>query len=431
MRVGVIILSIYLLAACSTAPEATPTPLPTLTPTALPATAAAATDRYAGLPQGATALGFPQLGFPSAPASVILYSALDCTDCLLFHVQSMPRLLQRIRNGEALLTFVPMTAPANPQGETAARAAYCASEQSAFWSYLDAIYGVVGGEGVAALDAARLAALADEALPDGEAWRACLLSGRPDDFLISGRNVAQAQFGEEAFVLATQVNNEPASVTPDGLMRDIDLAIARVDAAVQSAINATNTPSLTSTVDPLATAPVVLTLDPLLGESFPPPLTLDLPGGWAQGDDTLLLDDVAGVRAIPFTLYTGPVEGGTGNIVLLWRFPNVSLNPLATTPDAPDLYADGLRLLRLAIVEPGCNVGTDIRREYSIGGMTAVGTGFSAVDCPQLPDTRGWFAGLRWNDINYIFYMYTDPIEAMDTARDELQEILDSLRFTG
>ncbi len=429
MRVVVFALWIALLAACSAAPTPTMTPLPTLTPTLAQPTPAP--ERYADLPQAATALGFPQLGFPSAPASVILYSALDCTDCLLFHVQSMPRLLQRIRNGEALLTFVPMTSPANPAGERVARAAYCASEQSAFFQYLDAIYGVYGAEGAAALDAARLAALADEALPDAEDWRACLLSSRPDESVINGRNVAQAQFGEQALVLAVQVNNEPSSILPDGLMRDIDSAIARVDAAVQSAINATNTPSLTSTVDPLATAPVVLTLDPLLGESFPPPLTLDLPDGWAQGDDTLLLDDVAGVRAIPFTLYTGPVEGGTGSIVLLWRFPNVSLNPLATTPEAPDLYADGLRLLRLAIVEPGCNVGTDIRREYPIGGMTAVGTGFSAVDCPQLPDTRGWFAGLRWNDINYIFYMYTDPIAAMDSGRDDLQAILDSVRFTG
>jgi hypothetical protein len=429
MRVVVLAFWIVLLAACSAAPTPTQTPPPTLTSTVPPATATA--DRYADLPQAATALGFPQLGFPSAPASVVLYSALDCTDCLLFHIQSMPRLLQRIRNGEALLTFVPMTSPANPAGELLARAAYCASEQSAFFQYLDTLYGVYGAEGMAALGVARLTALADEVLLNAEAWRACLLSRRPEDFLVNGRNVAQAQFGEEAFVLAAQVNNEPVSVTPDTLMREIDSAIARVDAAVASAINATDTPSLTSTVDPLATAPVVLTLDPLLGESFPPPLTLDLPDGWAQGDDTLLLDDVAGVRAIPFTLYTGPVEGGTGNIVLLWRFPNVSLNPLATTPEAPDLYADGLRLLRLAIVEPGCNVGTDIRREYPIGGMTAIGTGFSAVDCPQLPDTRGWFAGLRWNNINYIFYMYTDPIEAMDMARDDLQAILDSMRFEG
>jgi hypothetical protein len=432
-RFGLFVLWMALLSACAPAPTPPPTALPTLTPTAaLSPAPARATDRYADLPQGATALGFPQLGFPSAPASVIVYNAVDCTDCLLFHVQSMPRLLERIRNGEALLTFVPVTSPANPLGETMVRGLYCASEQNAFWRYLDALYSVYGGEGAESLDSTRLSQIAVGIGIDENGWQACVLSSRATDFLTLGRDTAQGQFGEEQFVLAAQVNNAPSPVDPDGLVRAIDTAVGAVDAAVQSAINATNTPSLASTPDPLSTAPAVVTLAPLLGEAFVPPLTLDLPEGWQQANDTLLLDDVAGVRAIPFTLFTGEVTGGIGSIVLLWRFPNLSAgNPLDATPDAPDLYTDGLRLLRLAIVEPGCNVGTDIRREYSVGGMTAVGTQFSAVDCPQLPDTRGWFAGVRWNDVNYIFYMYADPIEAMDVARGDLQAILDSLRFEG
>ncbi|MEO8395709.1 MAG: hypothetical protein ABI700_22130, partial [Chloroflexota bacterium] len=64
------------------------------------------------------------------------------------------------------------------------------------------------------------------------------------------------------------------------------------------------------------------------------------------------------------------------------------------------------------------------------GGLQAIGTQFAAVKCPQLPDTRGWFAGLRQFEINFVFYVYTDPIAAMDgSAPNELQAILDTVQF--
>ncbi|PJF24317.1 MAG: hypothetical protein CUN53_18435, partial [Phototrophicales bacterium] len=95
----------------------------------------------------------------------------------------------------------------------------------------------------------------------------------------------------------------------------------------------------------------------------------------------------------------------------------------------PNLWADGLRLLRLAVIEEGCNIGTDLRREYSIGGLAATGTQFSAVNCPELPDTRGWFAGLQAQNLNFVFYVFTTPITALDEAAPTLQRILDSVAF--
>ena len=175
---------------------------------------------------------------------------------------------------------------------------------------------------------------------------------------------------------------------------------------------------------------LVITVEPLLGQRIPPPLTIELPRGWRVGHDTLLLEDVDALRNIPFSVYTGPVSGGTGTIVLLWAFPNlVAGNPLTGSAVTPDLYLDGTRLLRLAILEESCNVGTDLRREYSVGGLAATGTQFAAVDCDELPNTRGWFAGLQQFNLNFVFYVFTDPIDAIDTAEDELQEILDSVRF--
>ena len=96
----------------------------------------------------------------------------------------------------------------------------------------------------------------------------------------------------------------------------------------------------------------------------------------------------------------------------------------------PDLWSDGVRLLRSAVIESDCNIGVDVRRTYRLGLLSAEGTQWSAVSCKSgLPDTRGWFAGVQDNGVNFVFYVFTDPITAMDTSSGELQAILDTVRF--
>lgn len=196
------------------------------------------------------------------------------------------------------------------------------------------------------------------------------------------------------------------------------------------------TPLPTVTELPVTVMPV----DPVAGRPVPVPLDITLPQGWTERmNDTLLLQDLSNeqaLRGIPFVGYGGPITGGEGRIVLLWGFPSLvptnALDPasaLLGTAPAPDLFADGLRLLRLAVIEPACNIGTDLRRDYRVGGLAAVGTQFAAVDCPQEADTRGWFAGVQSGGLNFIFYVYADPITAMDMGRDELQAILDTVVF--
>ena len=160
------------------------------------------------------------------------------------------------------------------------------------------------------------------------------------------------------------------------------------------------------------------------------PIRIEIPDVWKSASDALLIPGAEGMSAVPFSLYQGSVTGGTGTIVLLWAFPNLMAgNPFTADTAIPDLYLDGTRLLRLVVVEERCNVGTDLRREYSVGGLAAVGTSFAAVSCPDQPDTRGWFAGLQQFNFNFLFYVYADPISAMDTAQDELQGIIDTIRF--
>jgi hypothetical protein len=433
LRPAVLIALLLMLAAC--APANTPPPftlVPSLTPTTEAATPAASADRYANLPQAATALGFPQLGFPNAPVSLVLYSAFDCADCARFFSEVLPRLLQRIRASEVLLTFVPIyDAQSTGNGETAARAALCASEQNRFWQYYDLLLTQAATAPAAAFTPEQLITFVENIGLERAQWDACMLSARPAQTLSSAIANASDQFNSVLTPpLAVIVSND--RVPPDLTSVDnaISVAAARVDAAIQAAIAATNTPSVNSTPDPAATAPVVVTLQPLQNQPIPPPITIGLPQGWRTGNDTLVLNDIDGMRSIPFTIYTGPVSNGVGSIVLLWGFPNlVAGNPFDVATPEPDLFTDGLRLLRLAIVETGCNIGTDLRRQYNIGGLAAFGTQFSAVTCPELPDTRGWFAGLQQNGINFIFYTYADPIEAIDGARAELQSILDSVRF--
>jgi hypothetical protein len=214
--------------------------------------------------------------------------------------------------------------------------------------------------------------------------------------------------------------------------------VASLTSTAQTTGDVTATPETPGAAGVTETPPaatetaVVITLDALLDERVEPPLDITLPDGWRRGYNTLALPDVDAVRPVPLAVYEGPVTGGTGTIVLLWGFASmVAGNPLEeqiATP-APDLWADGLRLLRLAILEAGCNIGTDLRRDYRIGELAAVGTQFSAVDCPELPDTRGWFAGVNVGGYNFVFYVYSDPIEAMREADEELQAILDTVRF--
>lgn len=207
----------------------------------------------------------------------------------------------------------------------------------------------------------------------------------------------------------------------------------------------TNTPQPTATT-PAAAAPTASTVEPPTetplptvelvveaaeGEEADPPIAIDLPDDWLYGNGVQSIQDIDGmVRLVPFTKYVGPVSGGTGNVVLLWGFPNVGGG--AVDPPQSLLRLDGLRLLRLAVFEAECTFGTDLEREYTftVGGQPADGTWFQVVGCPEEADTRGWFAGLQVDGLNFMFYVYTEPIEAMDgPAVDTLQSMLNSVEF--
>jgi protein-disulfide isomerase len=382
-------------------------------------------NRYESLPQDVNEFGFPVVGFPSAPLNVVVFGSFDDEASGRFFRESFDVLYNRALTGEVGVVYVPLHSRGSiPGGRGAARAAVCAGEQNAFWPFFDLIYSGQETDGTESLSGERLleyvTALSAAGLLDRARWDECMLSERPDQLLDDAANAAAelTTFTGTPFVT---VNGDPSLTDPASLESIIQLGVERAQQQFEELLE--STPEVT---------PEVIEISPLQGDRIEPPVTLALPQGWAWGYDTLLLQDIDGVRTIPFAIYQGPVTGGMGTIVLLWGFPNlVSVeNPLLVGTVEPNLWSDGLRLLRLAVIEDGCNIGTDLRRDYSIGGLTAVGTQFSAVDCPALTDTRGWFAGLQQNNLNFIFYAYTEPLDAMSGAAvDELQAILDSITF--
>lgn len=95
--------------------------------------------RYDDLTQVMTNDGFPRLGSLDGIA-VNVYTAFACDTCRSFHTDVMPALIERVREGDISLTFVPLRGGtiSNPNG--AVRSALCAGQQNAFFKYADALY---------------------------------------------------------------------------------------------------------------------------------------------------------------------------------------------------------------------------------------------------------------------------------------------------
>lgn len=394
------------------------TPVPTLDPA-----------RTAAVIERTTPQGFVQFGAEDALISAIVFSAIDDTPSQVFYSAGMQTLIDRAEAGDIVVTLIPLVRGSMNNARGATRAALCASDQGAYLRYTDHLHRLITEFGADAFTGERLIAAVSAVGIDVVRWQECMISDRPDVVLDQAQTALDAEVNFNALPYVT-VAGLSAVPDPAGLTFTIDLALRRVTEALAEALTEA-TPDPEATIDPEATPePEVLVLDPLMGDQVTPPLTIDLPDGWRSGYDVLLLQDIDAIRNIPLAVYTGPLTGGQGTIVLLWGFPNLVIGSPLLGEVTPDLWSDGTRLLRLAIVESGCNIGTDLRRSYPIGGLAAVGTQFAAVDCPELPDTRGWFAGLQQFNLNFLFYAFAEPIAAMDgPAEAELQAILDSVRF--
>lgn len=96
--------------------------------------------RYDNYITGTTSEGYPRLGNPDAPVSVVEYGSFSCAGCANFHSTSFEQLVPRIESGQMNFVYVPLQTGSIPNAEGAARTAICAGEQDAFWEMHDVLF---------------------------------------------------------------------------------------------------------------------------------------------------------------------------------------------------------------------------------------------------------------------------------------------------
>jgi protein-disulfide isomerase len=96
--------------------------------------------KYDGLQRSVSTEGYPRLGDPDAPVTVIEYASFSCPGCEAFHASSFDAILDRVQTGQILFTYVPLQTGSIPNAEGSARAALCAGQQGLFWEMHDTLY---------------------------------------------------------------------------------------------------------------------------------------------------------------------------------------------------------------------------------------------------------------------------------------------------
>ena len=119
--------------------------------------------------------GAPTLGSPDAPLTLVEFADYECPYCIRHFLDTMPELDAKfIRPGKVRYIFRDMPIDAlHPGSIHAHEAARCAIEQGRFWELHKRLFSAPGTH-----DSSSLEARAAEAGLNGDAFRACLTSGR-------------------------------------------------------------------------------------------------------------------------------------------------------------------------------------------------------------------------------------------------------------
>lgn len=95
---------------------------------------------YAGISRSYSRDGYPQLGEIEAPVTLEEYASFACPGCQQFHEDSLESVLELVRAGQVLFTYVPMQTGSIPNAQGASRAALCAGQQGLFWEMHDLLF---------------------------------------------------------------------------------------------------------------------------------------------------------------------------------------------------------------------------------------------------------------------------------------------------
>ncbi len=139
-------------------------------------------DTYDGLTVGFTEEGFPFIGSPEAPVTLMEYSDYLCPFCFRHTTQTTPALIEQyVRSGEANFVFrdLPLVG-LHPTAPTGHEASVCVAEQGAayFWAYHDTLFFSQQQWENLADPSEYLAQTAENIGVDMAAYEDCVTSGR-------------------------------------------------------------------------------------------------------------------------------------------------------------------------------------------------------------------------------------------------------------
>lgn len=215
--------------------------------------------RYEGLVHSQSPEGYPRIGNPTSAVQVALYSSFDCSACLTLHDDIMDDLIQRARDNQIALTFVPLYGFGSiTNGEGAARAAMCAQAQGGFWPYHDALFAWQAAFGNQAFTQSRLTTGIDALGLDRAAFELCSRTGVPDDVLNEARADAAALLsfvGTPALTVNGVMPVDESGQTAAGATA----LLAAIDRSIEAAANRGVRPTVQPTEAPTAAATAEVT----------------------------------------------------------------------------------------------------------------------------------------------------------------------------
>ncbi len=186
-----------------------------------------ALTNYEGLEVSRSPEGYPRIGNPNAPVQVVEYSSFDCPACKRFHDTDLSGVIERVRNGDILFTYVPIWGTGGiTNGEGAAKAAVCAAEQGGFWPFHDALFDWQGRYANQAFTQARMGTGISNLGMDRGLFDACIRSNTSNAAVVQrAKDEAQSipDFTGTPFI---QVNGVTVTADLASINQAIDQALA-------------------------------------------------------------------------------------------------------------------------------------------------------------------------------------------------------------
>ena len=208
-----------------------------------------AVERFPSELESRTTEGYPRFGRADAPLQVSWYCNFDSIDCATFHDGVIDQLATWARDGEILLTYVPLYGQSgNAQG--AAQAVVCASEQQSAWPLISTFYNWRQAYGeVPSFTNNRIVSGIDQ-LPgvDRAAYDSCMRSAAPGATLVEANNDTRGLTSFTATPAVTLNNVVLMGGEENAQLTTAEAVLAALEQAIAGTVR--TTPTVTPTTDP-------------------------------------------------------------------------------------------------------------------------------------------------------------------------------------